>query len=336
MTDTTRRALVAAAQLGLALLPTRWSATPASAQPGRAVETLLLLVPAAPGGGWDATAQVIAQVLRETGAVAAVQFEYRPGAGGALALPRLVVGMRTRPDILMVGGLTQVSSAIVNQSALTVLDAVPIARLAGEPLVLAVAADSPLSTVADFARSLRADPLGLRVAGGSEGSADHMLLAMIGQALGIDVFALTYMPFRGGGPAGGAVLAGRAQAGISNWSEFASHIEAGRMRALALSGEARHVGVDVPTLREGGIDAVLYNWHAVFAPPGLGEAQRAQLEAMVEAMARSPAWEREAARRRWRLLYLPRREFEAFLWTETRSVENTLARLGFMQPREAN
>ena len=336
MTDTTRRALVAAASLGLPLLPMRWNATPASAQPGRAVETLRLLVPAAPGGGWDGTAQVIAQVLRETGAVAAVRFEYRPGAGGALALPRLVVGLRGRPDTLMVGGLTQVSSAIVNQSALTVLDAVPIARLEGEPLVLAVAADSPLGTVADFARSLRADPLGLRVAGGSEGSADHILLAMIGQALGIDVFALTYMPFSGGGPAGAAVLAGRAQAGISNWSEFAPHIEAGRMRALALSGEARHVGADVPTLREGGIDAVLYNWNAVFAPPGLDEAQRARLEAMVEAMARSPAWEREAARRRWRLLYLPRQEFEAFLRTETRSIKDTLARLGLAQPREAD
>src|SRR5215210_627023 len=213
MTDTTRRALVAAASLGL---PVRWNATPASAQPGRAVETLRLLVPATPGGGWDGTAQVIAQVLRETGAVAAVRFEYRPGAGGALALPRLVVGLRGQSDTLMVGGLTQVSSAIVNQSALTVFDAVPIARLEGEPLVLAAAADSPLSTVADFARSLRADPLGLRVAGGSEGSADHILLAMIGQALGIHVFALTYMAFSGGGPAGAAVLAGRAQAGISN------------------------------------------------------------------------------------------------------------------------
>src|SRR3712207_5091163 len=142
----------------------------------------------------------------------------------------------------MVSGLTQVSSAIVNQTALTALDAVPIARLVGEPLVLAVVADSPLGTATDFSRVLRADPLGLRVAGGSEGSADHILLASIGQALGIAVFALTYMQFSGGGPAGAAVLAGRAQAGISNWGEFAPHIEAGGMRALALSGEARHVG----------------------------------------------------------------------------------------------
>jgi putative tricarboxylic transport membrane protein len=108
------------------------------------------------------------------------------------------------------------------------------------------------------------------------------------------------------------------------------------MRALALSGEARHVGVDVPTLREAGIDAVLHNWNGVFAPPGLEEAQRARLDALIQEMVRSPAWEREAARRRWRPLYLPRREFEPFLRTEIRSVEAVLARLGLGQPRQAD
>jgi putative tricarboxylic transport membrane protein len=295
---------------------------------------LLLLVPAAPGGGWDGLAQVIARVLRQTGAAAEVQIEYLPGAGGALALPRFVVGMRGRPNVLMVGGLTLLSSPIVNESALTVLDTTPIARLEAEPLVLTVAADSPLQTIADFARALRADASGLRVAGGSEGSADHILLAMIGQALGVDVYALSYLPFSGGGPAGQAVLEGRARAGIGNWSEFAPYIESGRMQALALSGEARHLGVEVPTLREGGIDAVLYNWNGVFAPPGIDEEARARLEALVDAMVRSPAWQSETTQRRWQVRYLPRREFEPFLRTEMESVEQILARLGLTQPRQ--
>ena len=169
----------------------------------------------------------------------------------------------------------------------------------------------------------------------SEGSADHILLAMVARELGVDAFNLAYLPFSGGGPAAEAVLDGRARAGISNWSEFAPHIEAGRMRPLALSGDARLVGVDVPTLREGGLDVVLHNWNGVFAPPGIEERHRARLDALVEAMARSPAWEREAAQRRWRLLYLPRREFEPFLRTEMRSVEATLARLGLGQSKRS-
>jgi len=335
MMGATRRAVIGAA--ALCASAGSGAARLALAQGASGAAGLHLLVPAAPGGGWDGTAQAISAVLRETGAMAEVRIEHLPGAGGALALPRLVVGLRGRPDTLMVGGLTLVSSPVVNQSVLTLLDTAPVARLVGEPLVVAVAAGSPLRTVADFARALRADPPGLRVAGGSEGGADHILLAMIARDLGVDAFGLGYVPFSGGGgQAAEAVLDGRTRAGISNWSEFAPHIEAGRMRALALSGEARHVGVDVPTLREAGIDAVLHNWNGVFAPPGLEEAQRARLDALIQEMVRSPAWEREAARRRWRPLYLPRREFEPFLRTEIRSVEAVLARLGLGQPRQAD
>ena len=174
----------------------------------------------------------------------------------------------------------------------------------------------------------------MRVAGGSKGSANHILLAMIGQALGVDAYALTYLPFSGGGPAGQAVLEGRARAGISNWSEFAPHIESGQMRALALSGEARYLGVEVPTLREGGIDAVLYNWNGVFAPPGIDKEARADLEALVDAMVRSGAWQSETTQRRWEVFYLPRQEFEPFLRTEMESVEQILARLSKAKPRQ--
>ena len=333
MGETTRRAFLATAVV--ASVPWgRWAGTAFAQSAG--ADGLRLLVPASPGGGWDRLAQVIAKVLPEAGAVSQVQIEYLPGAGGSLALARFVTGMRGQPNCLMIGGLTLVSSPIVNESAVTVLDTTPIARLEGEPLVLAVAVNSPLRTIADLARSLRADPSGVRVAGGSEGSADHILLAMISQALAVDPFELSYVPFSGGGPAARAVMDGRARAGISNWSEFAPEIEAGRMRALALSGEARYVGVDVPTLREGGIDVVLYNWNGVFAPPGIDAEHRTNLERMVETMVRSAVWEREAAQQRWQLRYLPRLEFEAFLRTEVRSTERILGRLGLTMPRRTD
>ena len=331
MGETTRRTFLVTAGIA-ALAP--WSPRAGTAWAQDAGSNVLrLIVPASPGGGWDRLAQVMAKVLPETGTVSRVEIEYLPGAGGSLALPRFVTGLRGQPNYLMVGGLTLVSSPIVNESAVTVLDTTPIARLEGEPLVLAVAVNSPLRTIAEFARSLRADPSGVRVAGGSEGSADHILLAMISQALGVDAFELSYVPFSGGGPAARAVMDGRVRAGISNWSEFAPEIEAGRMRALAVSGDARYVGVDVPTLREGGIDVVLYNWNGVFAPPGIDENQRTNLERMIDAMVRSAAWEREAAQQRWQLRYLPRQEFEAFLRTETRSTERILGRLGLTIPR---
>ena len=329
----TKRRAFLATLLATPLLMKRWKISTALAADA-ASDILRLLVPAAPGGGWDGLAQVIRQVMRQTGAAADVQIEYLPGAGGTLALPRFVIAMRGWPDTLMIGGLSLLSAPIVNKSPLSVLDTTPIARLEGEPLVIVVAANSPMQTIADFARALRADALGLRVAGGSEGGADHILFAMIGQALGVDPFALNFRPFSGGGPASTAVLEGDARAGISNWSEFAPYIESGRMRALALSAEARHPGVEVPTLREAGIDVVFYNWNGVFAPPGVDDAARARLEALIDAMVRSASWQSETAQRRWQLHYLPRREFELFLRTEIRSVEQILARLGLTLPRQ--
>jgi len=331
MGEMTRRAFVAVAAVAGWFA---WSTSDgtALAQDGPA-DALRLIVPASPGGGWDRLAQAMAKILPEIGAVSRVEIEHLPGGGGSLALPRFVTTLRTQPNCLMVGGLTLVSSPIVNESAVTVLDTTPIARLEGEPLVVAVAATSPLRAIVEFARSLRADPSGIRVAGGSEGSADHILLAMISQALGVDAFELSFVPFSGGSLAARAVIDGRVRAGISNWSEFASEIAAGRMRALALSGDARLVGVDVPTLREGGIDVVLYNWNGVFAPPGIDGSQRAKLESMIDAMVRSGAWERESSQQRWQNRFLPRQEFEAFLRTEVKSTERILGRLGLTIPR---
>ncbi|MCK8783333.1 tripartite tricarboxylate transporter substrate binding protein [Roseomonas sp. NAR14] len=360
MTSTTRRTLLLAVALGAAARmpapagaqgagtprpssetpPGRSPGTspgaPAGASAGASPGTLRLIVPASPGGGWDGTAQAMRRVLQETGAARGIVVEYLPGAGGALALPRLVTGLRGHDDTLMVSGLTQLASALVNGSPLTLNDTTPVARLKGEAHVLAVAAASPLRGLDDFARALRADPLGLRVAGGSPGSTDQILLALIGRRLGLESTQLAFLPFSGGGPAAAAVLEGRAAAGISDWSEFAPHVAAGRMRALGISGEQRLDGVDVPTLREGGIDVVLYNWHGVFAPPGLESAQQARLGALVAAMARSPAWAREVAERRWRPLYLAGPEFTAFLAAERRSMATILAELGLRPTASTN
>lgn len=326
MTDISRRRTLAAgaATIAAPLLPARQS----TAQSTPRMDQLRLFVPAAPGGGWDGTARGMEKVLRETGMVGGVQLEHVPGAGGTVGLPRFVGGMRGRRNTLMVSGLTLLTSSIVNKAPVSVSQTVPIARLTGETHVLVVPADSPIRNAADFIAAFRADPRAMAVAGGSAGGTDHILLGMIGEALGVEASRLSYVAFSGGGPAVTAILGSQVKAGISNWSEFAQHVEAGRMRAVGISSEARMPGVNVPTLREGGIDAVLYNWRGVWAPPGIPDAHRAELEALIQAMASSTAWANEAEARAWSLLYLPRVAFGEFLEAETRAVEAVLRRLG--------
>ena len=193
----------------------------------------------------------------------------------------------------MVSGLTMISSAITNKSPIAVSQLTPIARLIGEVHVLVVPADSPIRNLSDFVAAFRADPKGTSVAGGSAGGTDHMLLGMMGGALGIPPSQLSYVAFSGGGPAVTAIIGGQVKAGISNWSEFEPHVASGRMRAIALSGTERLPEVEVPTMREGGLDAVLYNWRGIWAPPGIPESHREELATLAEEMARSEECKRE-------------------------------------------
>jgi putative tricarboxylic transport membrane protein len=303
----------------------------ASARVARAeaiLDTLKLFVPAAPGGGWDATARLMEKVLREAGLATNVQVENAAGAGGTVALPRFTGALRGRGDTLMVSGLTQLSSAIVNKSPVTLAQTVPIARLSGETHVLVVPADSPIKTTAAFVAAFRDNPKAMSVAGGSAGGTDHILLAMMAGKLGISPSSISYVAFNSGGPAVTAIIGNQVRAGISNWSEFAPHVATGRMRALGLSSDERLPSVELPTLKEGGVDAVLYNWRSVFAPPRVSAQEIEKLEKLVEAMVRTKTWETEAAQRGWLPLYMPREEFTTFLKTEGEAIEASLKQIG--------
>ena len=105
-------------------------------------------------------------------------------------------------------------------------------------------------------------------------------------------------------------------------------IKAGRLRALAISSDRRIPGIDIPTLREGGIDVELANWRSVVAPPGLSTAQRQTLLDAVDRMVRSPQWRATLAKNDWVDFYLPGDAFSAYLRTEEARVTDILKSIG--------
>ena len=81
-------------------------------------------------------------------------------------------------------------------------------------------------------------------------------------------------PFSGGGEALAAVMGGHVVAGISGYGEWAGQIKSGELRALAISAPERQPGIDIPTLKEQGIDVELANWRAIVAPPEVDDAEK--------------------------------------------------------------
>lgn len=291
-------------------------------------ESVNMFIPSAPGGGWDSTGRAIEQACRAAGLVTTFQFENVAGAGGMVGLPKFVSQRKGQGNAVMVGGSVMVGSGISAKAQITIKDVTPIARLTEESSVIVVPAASPHKTWKDLAAALAANPKAVSVAGGSAGGTDQLLLAMIIRAFKGNPKDAAYVAFAGGGQAVAAVIGGQVAAGISGYSEFAEQIKAGRLRALAVSGNKRIPGVDVPTLKEQGTNVVAANWRGVFAPPGITPQQKQVLIDLFTAMSKSPAWKEILDKREWSDVFLAGQAFQTELEADIAETEAVMKSLG--------
>lgn len=293
------------------------------------VNRLQIMAPADPGGGWDQTARAMAEALEQDGLVRSAQVTNVGGAGGTVGLAQLA--NERSEDYLMVMGLVMVGAIETNKSQATLEDTTPIARLTAEDEIVVVPANSPYRTVNDMVADMAARGRAVSIAGGSAGGTDHILAGLIAQAGGVPAENVNYVAFSGGGESLAALLGGQVSAGISGVGEYAEQVQAGKLRALAVSGAQRVQGIDAPTLKEAGVDVELTNWRGVVAPPNLSEEARTRLTTLVDRMHESPAWKEQLQRNGWTDTYLSGPAFEAFLAEEQARVKGVLTELGLVQ-----
>lgn len=315
-------ALGAVALLGASIV-----AAPAAAQ----IEGLEIVVPAAPGGGWDQTGRAMQNALQENDLASGIQVVNIPGAGGTIGLAQFVSGKEGQGDSLLVGGLVMVGAILTNEAPVTLEQVTPIARLTGEYEAIVVPSGSDIQTLDDLIARFKEDPQSVSWGGGSAGGTDHILVGLIAKEVGVAPEGINYVPFAGGGEALASILGGHVTAGVSGWEEFAGQVETGDLRALALSSAEPVEGIDVPTLVEQGIDVELTNWRAVFAPPGISDEDKKVLGDAVGQMVESETWQSTLEERNWLNLYLPPDEFAQFLEDDRAQVETVLEDIGLVQ-----
>lgn len=297
-------------------------ATPALAQ---AITNLEVFVPAAPGGGWDSTGRAIEAAMRD-GIVKEFKFEHAPGAGGMTGLPRFINGKKGNGNAVMIGGMVMVGAGAISKSPVSIASVTPIARLTGEALVIVVPAASPHKTMADLIAALKKEPKTVSWAGGSAGGSDHIFVGMLAKAQGVDPRAVAYVAYAGGGPAQAALLGNQVTAGISGYGEFEEQIKAGKLRALAVSGEKGQNGIK--SLKEQGIDVTLYNWRGVFGAPGITPDQRKALIGLFDKMVAGPAWKATLEKRGWDGIYLSGDPYGKYVQDEIARITGILKELG--------
>ena len=287
---------------------------------------LKIMIPANPGGGWDQTGRNLAAAMQSARLVSSVQFDNKGGAAGAIGLAQFVNQSKGDPNALMIGGMVMVGGLYLSKSPLTLDRVTPIARLTSEYEVIVVPASSPLKTMADLVKQLKADPGKVSWGGGSAGGTDHILAGLIAKAVGVDPKRVNYVAFKGGGEAVAAIVGGHVTCGVSGLGEFAEQIKAGRMRALAVSSPTREEGI--PTLKEQGIDVELGNWRGVFGAPGITPAQRDSLVKLVKAATDTPAWKATLEKLGWKGEFLAGDDYQKFLAEDTKRIAGIIDSLG--------
>ncbi len=315
--DTFLKSLAALAAAGA--LPDAWA---------QAGANLRMLIPANPGGGWDATGRALGKALLDAKQAATVTYDNKGGAAGALGLAPFLSSAKGDPNQLMVMGAVMLGGLITSKSPLNLMQATPLARLTTEYNVFVLPANSPLKTMADVVAQLKKDPGSVKWGGGSRGATEHIAAAMIAREVGVDPAKINYVAFRGGGEATAAILGGNVTVGGSGLSEFAEYINTGKMKAIACTAPQTLAGI--PTLKAQGINVEIGNWRGVFGGPGINPAQRKGLIDALVATTKSASWQEALKKNDWTPAVLTGDEFGKFVEAEFASLRAIMHKSGMV------
>lgn len=294
---------------------------------GQPIRSLKILVGTAPGGGFDLTARALADAAKQADLVRNAQVSNVAGAGNTVALNRLV-NARGNGDQLQLMGLGLVGGIVSNKSKVTLADTTPVARLTQESDIIVVPTSSQYKTIDDLVKAWKANPKLPVGSGSSPGGPDHLATMFTAEAAGIDPTQVNHVAFDGGGELLTSVLGGQVKAGFTGVGEVTQQIEAGKLRALAVTAPERVPGVDAPTLKESGLEAELVNWRGIVAPPELSAEDRQTLLDFADAVHNSAEWKAALKKNGWTDAYLAGDEFKTFVTTESQRVTDVLSELG--------
>lgn len=242
---------------------------------------LRLIVAFPPGSINDVSARLIApEMAKRLGQTVVV--ENRSGAGGLVGTEAVV---RAPPDghTLGIGTMSQLvmNLALYRNITFDLENGVaPIGMVSETPSVLVVHPSVPVATLGELIAYARANPGKLNYASAGNGSINHVGTEHFMALAGIQ---MTHIPYRGAGPAQNDLVAGKVDLAFDSGPACVGHVQAGRLRALAVSFRRRSRQLpDVPLFAEAGLPQYANNsWNLLMAPASTPAAVMARLNAVL-------------------------------------------------------
>ena len=305
-----RRALFAATASAIALM-----AGPAAAQtyPSKPVT---LVVPNPPGGVVDTSARLLSEPLAKLLGQPVV-IENKGGASGNIAMQQVALAPKDGHTLLISYSAYHVGNpSLFAKLPWAQKDFVPVALLTAATNVIAAHPSVPASTLKEFIAYAKANPGKLNFASQGNGSLSHVGTALLEQTTGID---MTHVPYKGSGAAIQDVLGGQVQVFMTTPPSVMQHVQAGKLKAFAVTGKTRHPGLpNVPTTAEAGLAGFeLEAWVGLFAPAGTPPAVVQQLTDKVKAALAAPEAKSVAERTGIEIRYMGPDALAALVQRET-------------------
>jgi len=248
---------------GAAALPTISRIAKAQSYPARPVR---LIVPVAPGGGYDLVARPMGQWLSERLGQPFI-IENRPGAGSNIGTEAVVRAPADGYTLLLVAAANAINATLYDKLNFNFIrDIAPVAGIIRTALVVVVHPSFPAKTVPEFIAYAKANPGKLTMASGDVGTPSHPAGQLFKMMTGVD---MVHVPYRGVAAALTDLLGGQVQVAFGSVPSSIEYIRSGKMRALGVTTAIRTQALpDIPTVGEfvPGYEATA--WYGIGAPKG--------------------------------------------------------------------
>lgn len=259
-------------------------------QPAKNVE---IIAPAAAGSALDAVARLLQRVLQDRKlTTATLTVVDKSGGGNAVGFNYL----NSRPadgHSVLVTPFTIITNKITGANPLNYQDITPISMLADEHIAFVVNANSSIKTGRDLTERLKKDPASVSMAlAAALGNANHIAMSLVGKSVGADPKKFRIAVFNSSGESITAVLGGHVELAITTTGLVGPHVQAGRVRAIAVAADKRLAGAlaSTPTWKEQGIDVVFSSWRALIGPRNMTAEQVAYWDGLMAKVSREDEW----------------------------------------------
>jgi len=300
------------------------------AQEWKPSKNIELIVNSGAGGAGDRAVRVPQRVLQNLPGMPSIAVVNKPGGGGNLAYTYLAQQDKDAHVLcnLSTGLLT---NEIVGLSKLSYRDITPLNILMREYIAVWTHGASPLNSARDVIARLKKDPASLSFGfATAPGNQNHIVIAMLAKAAGIDPKAVKTVIFASGGAGMTAALGGHVDVWVGTTGGALQHMRGSKARVLGITAPQRQEGglEQVPTLREQGIDAGYYAWRGFVAPGGLSAAQIAFWDQAFARLIKSDEWKKELADNGWAEGFVGAADIRRRLDTEFGMLSGMLGELG--------